>query len=95
VKDRLPSRARNDLLARSAALSARLIDFYFKFCPARSLFRNVRAIIAILRTAIYIHRRIRATVNKNVRRESPRESNEIFQLETPNFSPLILRHVFV
>lgn len=36
-----------------AALSARLIDFYFKFCPARGLFRNVRAIIVILRTATY------------------------------------------
>lgn len=37
VKDRLPSRARDDSLARSgAALSARLIDLYFKFCPARS-----------------------------------------------------------
>lgn len=69
--------------------------FYFEFCPARDLFRNVRAIIAILRTTIY--RRIRVTVNRNTRRKSESScTTEISSTEMSNFSSSkYLPHFFV
>lgn len=63
----------------------RFIDFYFKFCPACDLFPNVRAIIAILRTAIFIDVFVLWSTGIYERNRN-RQPDEISKLKTSNFS---------
>lgn len=94
MKEHLPSRTRRLVSERQHYPRNLSIDFYFKFCFARGLFRSIPAIIAIsseLRDIlIFIYSLTRLCAD---RLELPRQFNEISQLEMPNFFSIFLRYI--
>lgn len=90
------------LVSEKRSFIRKLIDFYFKFCPARGLFRNVRAIITILRTAIYASTYSCYSVNRNIRkkpelttwRNSLTRNAKIFSRNTSAYLFCSFLHIF-
>lgn len=98
-----PRESEKRLVSEKRSFIRKLIDFYFKFCPARGLFRNMRAIIAILRTAcVYVSTYSCYSVNRNIRRKpeltiwrkSLTRNAKIFSRNTSTYLFCSILHIF-